>query len=263
MAIESFVDTLDLARDDRLRALRAPPDPALRLDARRGDGSRVAAASGAPLRAAVNGGAVLSFVAGLSGDETTDVLYSTQLAQRAASARHDRFAATEAWYGLYTEVLTRLGWIGEAFAFTRRAKTAGSYTLDRSALDVIMTIATGNQLAILVKTLTTLKGLADKGGAVHVFELQALTEQSGNFQLGSVQRAENGALSLALGAFHFHSADRRRRSLFAGWGDEAISFWAGAQKLTLNRELYAPHRAAVAQRLEADAADYIAAIEIV
>jgi hypothetical protein len=171
MAVESFVDTLVLARDDRLRALRPPPDPVLRLDARRGAGSRVAAASGSPLRAAVNGGAVLSFVAGLSGDETTDVLYSTQLAQRAASARHDRFAATEAWYGLYTEVLTRLGWIGEAFAFTRRDKTAGSYTLDRSALDVIMTIATGNQLAILVKTLTTLKGLADKGGAVHVFEL--------------------------------------------------------------------------------------------
>jgi hypothetical protein len=35
------------------------------------------------------------------------------------------------------------------------------FTIDRSALDVIMTIATGNQLAILVKTLQTLKGLAD------------------------------------------------------------------------------------------------------
>jgi hypothetical protein len=263
MAIKSFVDTLDLAGDDRLRALRPAPEATPRFDLRRGDGSRAPAASGPPPRAAVNGGAVLSFVAGLSGEETTDVLYSTQLAQRAASARHDRFAATEAWYGLYTEMLTRLGWIGEAFAFTRRDKTAGSYTLDRSALDVIMTIATGNQLAILVKTLTTLQGLADNGGAVRVFELQALTEQSGNFQLGSVQRAENGALSLALGAFHFHSSDRRRWSLFVAWGNETISFWAGAQKLTLNRDLYAQHRAAVAQRLEADAADYIAAIEIV
>ena len=50
MAIESFVDTLDLARDDRLRALRLPPDPALRPDARRrpriarGGGGRPAAA---------------------------------------------------------------------------------------------------------------------------------------------------------------------------------------------------------------------------
>src|SRR6202012_1701029 len=131
---------------------------------------------GKNLRAAVNAGAVVSFVAGLNESDVDDVLFSTQLAQRAASAKHDRFAATEAWYGVYTEVLTRLGWGGEAFAFTKRVKQAGSYTLDKSALDGILTIATGKQLAILVKTLTTLKGLADRSGAVRVFELQALAE---------------------------------------------------------------------------------------
>ena len=164
--------------------------------------------------------------------------------------------------GLYRDP-SRLGWVGEAFAFTKRVKKAGSYTLDKSALDVIMTIATGNQLAILVKTLTTLKGLADKSGAVRVFELQALAEQSGNFQIGSVQRADNGALSLALGAFYFHTKDARRRALFIAWGAEEIEFWTGAQKMTLNGALYAQHRAAVAARLASDARDYIAAIEIV
>jgi hypothetical protein len=138
-----------------------------------------------------------------------------------------------------------------------------SYTLDKTALDVIMTIATGNQLAILVRTLTTLKGLAEKHGAVRVFELQALTELSGNFQIGSVQRAENGVLSLALGAFYFRTTDTRRRALFVTWGAEEIEFWTGAQKLTLNGALYAQHRAAVAARLSSDASEYIAAIEIV
>src|SRR5262249_16794415 len=135
----------------------------------------------------------------------SDVLFSTQLAQRAASAKHDRFTAPKEWYHVYTDVLTQLGWIGEALAFTQRTKTAGSFKIDKSALHVIMTIATVKQLAILVKTLDTLKSLADDSGAVRVFELQALKQLSGNFQIGAVQRAENGALSLAAGAFYFHT----------------------------------------------------------
>jgi len=256
----SFVETLELACDDRLRGLRPDFGARPEIGATRGDGQRGPEAIGKNLRAAVNAGAVVSFVAGLSEGEVNDVLFSTQLAQRAASAKHDRFVATEAWYQVYTDVLARLGWVAEAF--TKRVKKAGSYTLDKSALDVIMTIATGNQLAILVKTLTTLKGLADKSGAIRVFELQALAEQSGNFQIGSVQRADNGALSLALGAFYFRTKDARRRALFIAWGAEEIEFWTGAQKMTLNGALYAQYRAAVAARLSSDALDYIAAIEL-
>ncbi len=40
-------------------------------------------------------------------------LYSTQVAQRAASAKFDRFVETRDWYGLYVDVLDRLGWVGE------------------------------------------------------------------------------------------------------------------------------------------------------
>jgi hypothetical protein len=261
MSNVSFVETLDLASDGRLQALQPDLDPGFGRDATRGDGHRAPEAKN--LRAAVNASALVSFVAGLTEAEVNDVLFSTQLAQRAASAKHDRFAATEAWYTTYSDILARLGWVGEAFAFTKRGKTAGSFTLEKTSLDVIMAIATGNQLAILVKTLTTLKRLADKHGAISVFELQALSELSGNFQIGSVQRAENGVLSLALGAFYFRTKDTRRRALFVAWGAEEIEFWTGAQKLTLNGTLYAQHRAAVVARLASDASDYIAAIEIV
>jgi hypothetical protein len=55
---------------------------------------------------------------------------------------------------------------------------------------------------------------------------------------------------------------RGRGALFVTWGNEAIEFWAGAQKLTLNPALYAVHRTKVVKRLSADAADYIAAIDL-
>lgn len=258
MSPRSFVETLDLADDERLLVphdLAPPADD----DPRRGGSKPAAAAPARTRRAAVNAGAVLSFVAGLSAGEMEDVLYSTQLAQRAASAQHDRFTATGDWYAVFTDILERLGWIGEAFAFTRRAKTAGDLRVDRSVLDVIQAIATQNQLAILVKTLDKLKRLADSSGEIRLLELQALRETSGNFQVGAVQKAENGALAMALGAFHFRAADTRRRVLFVQWGADEIEFWTAAQKLTLNAALYATHRDAVIRRLHAaNASAYIA-----
>ena len=145
------------------------------------------------------------------------MFYSTQLAQRAASAKHDRFAATEDWYGLYVDVLG-LGWAAEAFAFAEHGTSKGEFSMDKSALDIIATIATGAQLAILVKTIDTLKKLGEDDRALRIFDIQAAKELSGNFQIGAAQKADNDALSLALGAFHFETKDHRGKFLFFAWG---------------------------------------------
>ncbi|MFZ1150137.1 MAG: hypothetical protein WAR76_10445, partial [Xanthobacteraceae bacterium] len=47
---------------------------------------------------------------------STKILYSVQLAQRAADKACDRFAETKAWYGKYDEVLQAVGWTTEQYA---------------------------------------------------------------------------------------------------------------------------------------------------
>jgi hypothetical protein len=260
----SFVTALDIASDVRLAPFRLE-DTQRPAGVRRGrpkkgpDSAEHPVAVTDAMRAAVNAGSLISFVAGLNAEEKSDVLFSTQLAQRAASAKHDRFAKTEDWYGVYVDVL---GWIGEGFAFTDRGSSSGEFSMDKSALDVIATIATGNQLAILVKTLDTLKKLGDDDRALRIFDIQAMTELSGNFQIGAVQKADNDALSLALGAFHFTTSDHRGRFLFWKWGAEEIRFWTAVRKMSLNRVFYAEHRNAVISKLAADAADYVAELKV-
>ena len=263
----SFVENLAIAGDQRLRGLRPP------LSLEIGGAMRETRDAGAQpiepppaisdnLRAAVNAGSLVSFVAGLSAQEISDVLYSTQLAQRAASAKFDRFAATEDWYSFYSDVMNRLGWVGETFAFTDRGSNAGDFHMDKTALDIITEIATGNQLAILVKTLDTLKNLGKNDAPLRIFELQSLAEMSGNFQIGAVQKADNGALSLALGAFRFQSSDNRTGFLFWTWGAQTIHFWTSAGKMTLNSDQYAAHRDAVEDKLRKDAGDFIAELAV-
>jgi hypothetical protein len=265
----NFVHSLELAHDQRLTAFRTAQAGArhgAKREASRGDEGGGEAGHPPPigdkLRAAVDAGSIHSFVSGLGGDAMSDVLYSTQLAQRAASAKFDRFKATREWYGVYLDVLERLGWAGEGLAFNQRDTLAGEFRMDRAALDVIAAVAAGGQLAILVKTLDAMKMLGEGDRPLRIFDLQALGELSGNFQIGAAQRGDNGATSPALGAFHFRAADNRRKFLFFGWGARAVEFWTAVSKLTLNPDLYAVHRASVVAKLKADASDYVAALEI-
>jgi hypothetical protein len=262
MSEPDFITGLEIEHDERLSARRTEGAGIAEALRRGAVGVPADDIADERFRAAVNGGSVISFVAGLDAGEMSDVLFSTQLAQRAASAQHDRQKEVEAWYRVYGEVLERVGWTGEAFAFTQRSSTSGEFKMDRSALDVIATIATGNQLAVLVKAIDAMRALGEGSDPIRLFELKALAEQSGNFQIGAVQRAENGALALALGAFHFRSSDNQGRALFWKWGAEQIEFWTSAQKLTLNREHYARQREEIMAKLGAQAADYLASLPL-
>ncbi|MDY6945023.1 MAG: N-acetylmuramoyl-L-alanine amidase [Pseudomonadota bacterium] len=217
---------------------------------------RRAATTQAKDNGVINAGSLVSFVAGVSAQEQEDVLYSVQLAQRAASGSFDRFTQTRFWYQKYLEVLENLGWAGEQLAFSQFDQDQGEFRMDQAALAVIAAIATQNQLAVLKASVDALGNLAEEDGTIQLFDFHSSQESSGNFQLGAVQKS-NGALTMAVGAFYFHALDTRRRFLFFKWGRQRVNFWTAAQRLTLNTDFYAGRRATVKARIEADADDYL------
>lgn len=215
-----------------------------------------------PGQAQVNVGSVLSFAGDIAPQLRDDVLYSIQLAQRAASGAYDRFTKTRAWYQSYVEVLENLGWATEQFAFTRFEQSEGEFRMDKAALAIITAIATQNQLAILQQSIDALGKLADNDGAISMFDFHSSAQGSGNFQLGSVQQSSNGAVSMALGAFYFRSVDERRRLLFVKWGSREVNFWTAAQRMTLNTDFYARRRADVIRKLHADSDNFLSTIKL-
>ena len=256
MAIEQYISNLQLAEPSVERVAR-----------RRGPGAAQPEAD-VPLTlpddlaAAVDLGSVLSFVDGVGAQEKEDILFSVQLAQRAASAKHDRFAEARAWYLKYIEVLEVTGWAAEQFAFVKTEQTEGEFRMDKAALAIIAAIATQNQLAVLKESITALEKLADDDGAITLFDFHSSTDMAGNFQIGAVQKGESGTLSLALGAFHFRSVDKRRKFLFFKWGQSELNFWTAAQKMTFNTALYDRVRDKVRKKLGAGAVKYVDELDI-
>lgn len=258
MSIEHYLESLTLS-DEGLDA-----DPA----AAALEGGELdpleAAATAIPLdlKAAVNAGSLLSFVEGVTEQEKQDVLFSTQFAQRAANHDFNRFTRTEEWYRRYLEVLENLGWAAEQFAFATHRTEEGELRMDEAALGVVSAIATQNQLHILLEALKALERAAEGDRTIALFERHIADEGSGNFQLGAVQRAPNGSLSVALGAFHFRAEKRRARVLFFGHRADRVNFWTAAQKMTLNTVLYAKLRKRVMQMLGAKARGFIAQVKL-
>jgi hypothetical protein len=215
-----------------------------------------------PIAAAVDAGSIISFAGNIDAGQASDVLYTVQFAQRAANAAFDRFAQTRSWYSKYAEVLEALGWVTEQFAFAAQNQTQGEFKMDKAALAVITEIATAGQLAAITQTLKALEGLADGSNEITVFELNALAKFSGNFQIGAVEPAPNGLLSMASGAFYFRTAVNQGKFLFFRWGVNQVNFWTSAQKMTFNRGIYDSLRQMVQDRLGAGASKLIAEVKL-
>ena len=92
-------------------------------------------------------------------------------------------------------------------AFSQFDQSEDEFRLDKAALAIITAIATQNQLAVLQASVAALSKLAEDDGTISQFDFHASAQDSGNFQLGAVQRTASGALTMALEAFYFRSLD--------------------------------------------------------
>lgn len=214
-------------------------------------------------KAVINGSNLISFVSGLGMADKSDVIDSTQFASRAADAKFNRTSQIRQWYEFYVDVLTKLGWVTEGFAFKRSDHAEGTLKLSQEAIGIIAAVATGNQLAILKSTLDALKNMAGDSRQIQLFDFNVSVATGGNFQIGAAEASSNGAIAMATGAFYYRSNDSRKNVLFFGWGSNEIEMWASAQKMTLDPTFYASLRDPVRKRLGTTSAALVAGIPIV
>ena len=191
MTTTAFIQNLVLSDKNIDHGIGAPPDILATDLGTRAIFSRKSpptAKTKKPPQAMVDAGSLLSFVDGVNSQEQDDVLYAIQLAQRGASGAYNRFTQTRQWYGKYVGILEQLGWTVEQMAFTRHDQSEGEVRMDQASLAVIAAIPTQNQLAVLKESVTALTSLAEEDGTIRLFDFHTLSEMSGNFQIGAVQK---------------------------------------------------------------------------
>lgn len=225
------------------------------------DPSSEIAAHQQTLSAAVSASSVISFVENLTPGQKEDVLLSTLFAQRAADARADPVTARAAWFDVYTEMLSLLGWVREAAPFTATETMQGSGSFDKVILTTLAQVATGNQFAIVKSAIEALRGLADDDGKITLFDFETSQTTGGNFQIGSAEAAGD-VINIALGVFNFTYKDKKKNILFVSWGMNELDYWLSAQKLSLSPAIYDGVRGLVKSRLDDSRKRLIADIDL-
>lgn len=209
----------------------------------------------------VDAGSLVSFVAGLSGQNQADVLNSTLLAQLAANKKFDREADTKNWYQYYRTVLENVGWVLQEFDFTEVTASGDTFTADKVILDVLGAIATGAEAAVVTETMNALKALSDDDGRMVLFSHNAHSLHKGSFQV-AVATLSGGVVVMRIGAVYFSSTQSVTRVLWFGFSKSNSSMYKGGQTIDLNEDVYSRVREQIIQKLGDRAQTFVANLDI-
>ncbi len=204
----------------------------------------------------VAAGSLVSFVAGVSGQNRRDVLNSTLLAQLAASKKYNRYEQADDWYKFYLHVLENIGWSAQGWDFKKYNASGATVTLSKVVLEILAAIATQDELAVITKSIEALKSLDQGDGTLTLFNQQSQKDKRGSFQIG-IASEYNEAVALRVGGFHFTSKEYKTNFLFWSFSSSDIELFTGTEELTLNSEVYAMIREKVLEKLGASADDFI------
>lgn len=201
-----------------------------------------------------------SFAAGVSVQNREDVLNSLLLAQRAASKSFPNEKDIFKWYGKYFEVLENVGWVLEGKDFSKFASSHNKFDVHKALLEILGAAVTAGQLAIVMKTLSALKDMADHDGRITFFERNTHTSHKGSFQLGVADEV-NGTVSLSANAFILSTETTITKILFFTSARNEAELNYCLAKATLNSNVYATYREQIIAKLT-DNSQYIADLDI-
>lgn len=204
----------------------------------------------------VDAGSLISFDAKVTSQQKKDVLNSTLLAQLAANYAHDREADPVGWYKKYREVLENTGWTISGWNFNQFNSGSARFSADKVIIDILTSIATGNQMLIVKETIDALNALDNGDGRVTLFDRESTNLTKGNFQV-AVSTVVSDVVVLQLGAFYFETNHQVTRVLFFEFESGSTSFYKGAQTVNLNEEIYSRIRQKIVDKLGDRAEQYI------
>ena len=258
-------------KDSALRAVDFVEDLILPLapDGRRGAGpgassptAQIAFDSVDP-QTLVAGSGVISFVKGVTSERRQDIVNSSLLAQLAANKRVPDRSDLRAWYDVYFEVLTNVGWVLQERSFQQYRERGDDFEAEQAILGIAAAAFGGaaSAVGIVKSTLDALKAAAH-GKWITLFNRESQTAHAAKFQVTLVDRDTDGDLKVYLMAFTLNAKASLTQVLFFKFRTNDIVFDHSAGVVTIDPEVLAAVRDPVSQKIRAHVSSYVSAVEI-
>jgi len=210
---------------------------------------------------AVVAGSVIAIDNSVTEQHARDVMQSMLLAQLAATAKADRHKDSMNWYRTYQSTLESIAWVTFASTgFNRYLPDASHYTISAVIVDLLRRKTTPEELSLITGTLNAFTR-DPVAAAQFIWECPSHSGGIGNFQFGLATEEEDNALTLQLGRFTFQAPTHVTRLAFEEFGNDT-KFLSSYVAMTLNEEVFARLRSAIAEKLKGRFDASVAQIEL-
>lgn len=225
----------------RIQALVIPAPTALQLATTLAV-PRVIAADPSGREADVDGGSLVSFVAGVSADHRSAALNSTLLAAMNSDTKYNRNKASEVldWYNNYVSVLQLCGWSAQNFGFQNYQASGSTVSINSAIVEIIAAAVTGPELAVVEAGLDALKNLSTDDPWYKVWDQSTHSENGGNFQIVPVSDSSGARNTLVMqcSAFAFSTSQTTTRFLWVDYNSSDMQLQYNVQTMTLDEDLW-------------------------
>jgi hypothetical protein len=214
-------------------------------------------------QAVVVGSDIVSFVAGITPQLRAAIVNSSLLAQLAANRKVPERNELRAWYDVYFDTLTRLGWQAQERGFSEHHETGEDFEAAKAILSIAGAIfgPTATALAIVASTLKAMESLSD-GPWFAVFERGSRSAKAARFQVSTVEPSSDGSSYISMMAFELDAKTALTQVLFFKYRASDVTLRHASGRVSVDSEILAAIAPAVAEKVAAYTRNFVAAVQI-
>lgn len=215
-------------------------------------------------QAVVVGADVVSFTSEVSAQRRQDIQDCTLLAQLAANAKVNQSADIFAWYDIYFDVLSNLGWSIASKQFDSH-ESHGEEIDVHEAIILVATALLGagsTGLALVITTLNAMKTMNADSPWITIFKRESHKLKAQSFQITVVEQNPLGQTTVTMMAFALNVSSVMSQIVFFKIQTDDVTLKNCSGSITINDGVLNAIREGLRKKVQDRAAGIVGSLEV-
>ena len=199
----------------------------------------------------ISAGSLVFFSPRFNGQQKQDMLYSSLLAQLAASAEYNRLNETDKWYNFFNKTMANIAWVTQSFEFQKYESRSEFLTISKVTQELLGGLPENEKelMTTVKETFDCLVKTPSTDVFTQLFCTNSISKRGGNFQIFVCDVDKTNQINVAGFYIYFHANEERENQFLISQRKQDIAIYYSTTILTLNERLYADIRDDVKDKL--------------
>jgi len=215
-------------------------------------------------QAIVVGADVVSFASEVTAQRRQDIQNCTLLAQLAANAKVNQSADIFAWYDIYFDVLSNLGWSIASKQFDIHESHGKEVDVHEAIILVATSLlgAGSTGLALVITTLKAMRTMNDGSPWITIFKRESHKLKAQSFQIAVVEQNSGGHTSVTMMAFALNVSSVMNQIVFFRIQTDDVTLKNCSGSITINDGVLNAIRDGLQEKVQDRAAGFVGSLKV-